>query len=159
MIASWGVRAKELGVQWEEANRSHAKDSILLKRLMLARDIQNELSADEATQLEKLLKELPVGRQQLDDLATKQRDIERYVGAAEGFLQLLEKTEEEIKREDRCYLLEDGAAVGKLLIDCAQHERSFDMLNQDQQSLITDYANVFGREAQSRMEMVLEMAA
>ena len=107
----------------------------------------------------KLLKELPVGRQQLDDLATKQRDIERYVGAAEGFLQLLEKTEEEIKREDRCYLLEDGAAVGKLLIDCAQHERSFDMLNQDQQSLITDYANVFGREAQSRMEMVLEMAA
>ena len=59
MIASWGVRAKELGVQWEEANRSHAKDSILLKRLMLARDIQNELSADEATQLEKLLKELP----------------------------------------------------------------------------------------------------
>ena len=159
MIASWAVRAKELGVQWEEANRSHAKDSMLLKRLMLARDIQNELSTEEASQLEKLQKDVPVGRQQLDALATKQRDIERYVGAAEGFLQLLEKTEEEIEREDRSYLLEDGAAVGKLLIDCAQHERSFDMLNQDQQSLITDYSNVFGREAQSRMEMVLEMAA
>lgn len=159
MIGSWGVRARELGMQWEEANRNHAKDSMLLKRLMLARDIQNELSAEEASQLEKLQKDVPVGQQQLDALATKQRDIERYVGAAEGFLQLLEKTEEEIEREDRSYLLEDGAAVGKLLIDCAQHERSFDMLNQDQQSLITDYANVFGREAQSRMEMVLEMAA
>ena len=130
----------------------------MLKSLLLARDIQNELSVEEASQLENLQKEVPVGQQQLDALATKQRDIERYVGAAEGFLQLLEKTEEEIEREDRSYLLEDGVVVGKLLIDCAQNDRSFDMLSQDQQSLLTDYANVFGREAQSRMEIVLEMA-
>lgn len=158
MIASWGGRAKELGVQWQEANRIHAKEKLLLKSLLLARDIQNELSVEEASQLENLQKEVPVGQQQLDALATKQRDIERYVGAAEGFLQLLEKTEEEIEREDRSYLLEDGVVVGKLLIDCAQNDRSFDMLSQDQQSLLTDYANVFGREAQSRMEIVLEMA-
>jgi hypothetical protein len=159
MIASWGARAKELGAQWDEANRRYAKDAMLLKRLILARDIQDELSAEESSQLERLAEEVPNAKQQLDALATKKRDIERYVGAAEGFLQLLEKTEEEIEREDRSYLLEDGAAVGKLLIDCAQHELAFDMLTYDQQSLITDYANVFAREARSRMEKVLEMAA
>jgi hypothetical protein len=159
MIASWGARAKELGAQWDEANRRYAKDAMLLKRLILARDIQDELSAEESSQLERLAEEVPNAKQQLDALATKKRDIERYVGAAEGFLQLLEKTEEEIEREDRSYLLEDGAAVGKLLIDCAQHELPFDMLTYEQQSLITDYANVFAREARSRMEKVLEMAA
>ena len=103
--------------------------------------------------------EVPAGQQQLDSLATKQRDIERYVGAAEGFLQLLEKSEEQIEHEDRGYLLEDGTAVGKLLIDCAENDHSFASLSEEDQRLIRGYANVFSKEANQRMERVLEMAA
>jgi hypothetical protein len=69
---------------------------MLLKRLSLAKNIQGELSAEEAAELTKLETEVPAQKQALDDLATRQRDIDRYVGAAEGFLQLLEKTPEQI---------------------------------------------------------------
>lgn len=158
LIASWGAQAKEVGVQWEKANRDHARDKTLFKQLILAKKIQGELSADEQLELDRLEQEVPNHQERLDDLATRQRDIERYVGAAEGFLQVLEKTEEQIKQEDRSYLLEDATEVGKMLIDCAEHNRPFSSLGLNDQSLITDYANVFRNEARVRMEKVLEMA-
>lgn len=157
LIASWGVRAKEQGILWDEANRNYAKKNMLLKRLQLARKVQSELSVDEQTELNRLEREVPASKEALDDLATRKHDIERYVGAAEGFLQVLEKSEAQIKQEDRSYLLEDAAQVGKLLIDCAEHNRAFASLSPDHQSLVTDYANIFQKEAETRMEKVLEM--
>jgi hypothetical protein len=159
LIASWAKRAEALGGQWDVANRNLAKDGMLLKRLVLAKEIQHELSPEEAEELKKLETEVPVKKQALDDLATCQRDIERYVGAAEGFLQLLEKSPEQIEQEDRGYLIEEGAHVGKLLIECAEHNKPFRELNPDDQSLVTDYANIFKKESRERMKTVLEMAA
>jgi len=158
LIASWGVRAKELGRQWSEVNRDYARESMLLKRLQLANKVQNELSAEEAAELAKLETDVPARKQQLDDLATRQRDIERYVGAAEGFLQLLEKSEEQIEQEDRSYLIEEGATVGKLLVECAESDKPFSALSKDNQALIIDYSNIFQHEAKSRMEKILEVA-
>ncbi len=158
LIASWAVRAKELETQWGSANRNYAKDSMLLKRLQLAQKIQSELSAEEATELTRLEVDVPASKQKLDGLATRQRDIERYSGAAEGFLQLLEKSEEQIEQEDRSYLLEDGAQVGKLLVDCAESDKPFKLLSEEDQSLIIGYSNIFHQEAKDRMEKVLEVA-
>lgn len=157
MIASWGVRAQELGQQWNVANRSYAKDSMLLKRLQQALKIQHELSAEEAEELTMLEADVPASKQKLDDLATCKRDIQRYVGAAEGFLQLLEKTEEQIEQEDRTYLIEEGAQVGQLLVDCAENSKPFNALNQREQALIIDYSNIFQQESEARMERILEV--
>ena len=157
LIASWAKRAEALGKQWEVANRSYAKESMLLKRLSLAKNIQGELSAEESAELTKLETEVPAQKQALDDLATRQRDIDRYVGAAEGFLQLLEKTPEQIEQEDRGSLIEDGAFVGKLLINCAEHDKPYSALSADDQSLLTAYANIFQMESKIRMESILEV--
>lgn len=159
LIASWAKRAEALEKQWELANRNYAKDSMLLKRLALAKDIQGELSNEESAELSKLEAEVPTQKIAQDELATKQRDIERYVGAAEGFLQLLEKTPEQIEAEDRGYLVDEGAQVGKLLIDCAEHDKPFSDLAAEDKSLINDYANIFKKESKQRMKTILEVAA
>ncbi len=159
MIASWAKRAEVLENQWMIANREHAKDAMLLKRLTLAQDIQDELAPEEAAQQEQLRVEVPAKKSELDKLAQRQHDLERYVGAAEGFIQLLEKTPEQIEAEDRGYLLHDGPRVGQILIDCAQNDVAFSSLDAEAQSLVTDFANAFSIDSRNRMKEILEVTA
>lgn len=157
LTAAWGKRVKTLSTEWEEKNKIYAKDSMLYKRLEIAKKVQGELSAEEALQLDICKIELPKQKQLLDDLATKQRDLDRYVGATEGFLQLLEKSEEQIEKEDRSYLLDEGATVGKLLIECAQKDTPFSSLAKEDKELLTDYANIFKEESKIRTKTLLEV--
>lgn len=159
MIASWAKRADVLENQWAVDNRNHAKDNMLLKRLVLAQDIQGELAPEEAAQLELLRKEVPTKKQELDALAERQHDLERYVGAAEGFLQLLEKTPEQLEHEEREYLLDDGPRVGQILIECAQHDTAFAALDDESRALVIDFANAFSSDSKNRMKEILEVAA
>jgi hypothetical protein len=159
MIASWAKRAEVLENQWTADNRNHVKDNMLLKRLALAQDIQGELAPEEAAQLEQLRKDMPAKKQELDALAERQHDLERYVGAAEGFLQLLEKTPEQLEQEDREYLLDDGPRVGQILIDCAQHDTTFASLNDEVRALVIDFANAFSTDSKNRMKDILEVTA
>ncbi len=157
LTAAWGKRVKALGTEWAEKNKSYAKDSMLYKRLEIAKKVQGELSVEEALQLDILKMELPKQKQLLDGLATKQRDLDRYVGATEGFLQLLEKSEEQIEKEDRSYLLDEGATVGKLLIECAQNDTPFSNLSEEDRELLTDYSNIFKEESKTRTKTLLEV--
>lgn len=159
LIASWAKRADVLAKQWAQDNKILSRETTLYKFLLGAKEIQSELSADEMRQLAELEATLPKQKEELTSLATRQRDIERYVGAAEGLLQVLEKTPEQIEAEDRAYLLEEGTHIGKLLIDCAQTDTPFSKLNKEDQSLLTDYANIFKNESKARMKGLLEMAA
>lgn len=158
LIVSWAKNAEVLEEQWSIASRAYAKDKMLFQRLTLASNIQDELSNEEASELVKLEVSVPKNKLSLDKLAEEQFDIERYVGAAEGFLQLLEKTEEQIEQEDRSYLLEDGHKIGLLLINCAEHNKPFSELSTDEQSLLNDYANIFKQESKMRMDTILEVA-
>lgn len=158
LVASWAKRADLLEKQWEQDNRSHAKDSMLLKNLTLAKQIQGELSAEEAAMLARLETQVPKAKLDLDALAQNQRDLQRYVGAAEGFLQVLEKTPEQLEEEDRGFLLDDGPVVGKLLIDCAEHNTPFAELDAESRALITDFANAFRKDAKNRMKDIMEMS-
>lgn len=159
LIASWAKRAEVLENQWKKDNKDYAKDMSLFKFLRGAKDIQSELSAQEEEQFTALQRALPEQKAALDALATKQRDIERYTNAAEGLLQVLEKTEEEIIAEDRQYLLDDSTHVGQLLIDSAQNGKPFSALCAEDQSLMTDYANIFKNESKARMKGLLEVTA
>lgn len=159
MVASWALIAKDLSAQWNNLNRQFAKDTVVLKRLTLNKNLEGDLSKDEELELARLQKEVPIAKGQMEAIAIKRRDIERYVGAIEGFLQLLEKTSEEIEAEDRSYLIEEGATVGMILMRCAQEDIAFKDLNPEEQELITDYANIYKKEADIRMEKVLEVTA
>lgn len=159
LIASWAKRADVLATQWTQDNKILSKETTLYKYLMGAKEIQSELSDDEMQQLAALEATLPKQKEALTSLATRQRDMDRYVGAAEGLLQVLEKTPEQIESEDRAYLLEEGTHIGKLLIDCAQTDTPFSKLDKEDQSLLTDYANIFKNESQVRMKGLLEVTA
>lgn len=159
LVASWAKRAEALETQWDRDNRALAKDSMLLKNLSLAKEVQSELSAAEAAMLSELGTKVPEAKRKLDALAQDGRDIQRYVGAAEGFLQLLEKTPEQIQEEDREFLLEDGPQVGKLLIECAERNIPFSELENDDKTLINDFANAFRKDSKVRMKEILEVNA
>ena len=82
--------------------------------------------------------------------------MQNYVHAAEGFLQVLEKSAEEFEEEGRDYIVDDVATVGRLLIECAQHGKPWDELTEDEQMLITDYANIFAEDSKKRNQDLIE---
>lgn len=160
LIASWAKRAESLQQDWNAQTKLYATDSVLFKRLSIAQQVQSELSAEETAELARLQADVPARKQKLDELASQKLDIDRYVGAAEGFLQLLEKSPDQIEADDQRYLLEDGTNVGRILIDCAEHDRPFSELNEEDQELVRDYANIFKEQSETRMKRVLvEVAA
>ena len=159
LIASWAKRAEVLDREWVQDNKALSKETTLYKYLLGAKEIQSELSPEEAQQLAMLEATLPKQKEALTSLATRQRDMERYVGAAEGLLQVLEKTSEQIEAEDRAYLLEDHTHISRLLIDCAQTDKPFSQLDKEDQSLLTDYSNIYKSESKTRMKGLLEVTA
>lgn len=159
LIASWKKQAATLDVEFDEANKVLAKIKVDQRRLEIAKKVQTELDDKEAAELASLHKAVPAQEASLNEIATRRRDIERYADAAEGFLQLLEKSEEQLEKEDRSYVIDEGAAVGKIIIEVADKNTPFNQLKSEDQSLIADFANIFRKEAQQRMESVLEMTA
>lgn len=158
MVAAWAKRADTLASQWQIDNKNYAKEVMLLRRLEVAKRIQEELAPDEAQALNDLAVSVPVAKQKLDELATKEHDIRRYVGAVEGFLQLMEKSREQILSEDREYLIEEGGNVGQILIRCAEQDVPFADLDKEEQALVRAYANIFAKESAKRMKDILEVA-
>jgi hypothetical protein len=159
MVGSWGAMAKDLNVQWTEANKKLAQMNVAFKSLTLNKQLQGQLAPEEEAELARLQNEIPVAKDKLHNLDTQRSDIARYVGAIEGFLQLLEKSQEEIEANGHSYLFKDGAKVGMILMRCAQDGLAFKDLELEEQDLITDYANIFSADADVRMERVLEVAA
>lgn len=157
MVGSWGAMAKDLNAQWTEANKKLSQMNVACKSLMLNKQLQGHLAPDEEVELTRLQNEIPVAKTRLQDLDSQRNDIARYVGAIEGFLQLLEKSQEEIEANGHSYLFKDGAKVGTILMRCAQEGIAFNDLELDDQDLITDYANIFTAEADLRMDRVLEV--
>lgn len=158
LIASWKMDSVELGKDIEKATDFLAKNTVRLRGLESDKKIQNELSEADQKALESLEIEVPKLKESMDELAARQRDVERYANAAEGFLQLLEKTPEQLEMEDRGYVLEEGGTVGEIIIRVANEKIPFSSLSKEDQALIIDFANVFKNDANNRMT-VLEVAA
>ncbi|MFM5128632.1 hypothetical protein ACET92_20785 [Aeromonas veronii] len=159
MVGSWGAMAKDLNAQWTEANKKLAQMNVAFKSLTLNKQLQGQLAPEEEAELARLQGEIPLAKDKLHHLDTQRSDIARYVGAIEGFLQLLEKSQEEIEANGHSYLFKDGAKVGMILMRCAQDGLVFKDLELEEQDLITDYANIFSADADVRMERVLEVVA
>jgi len=159
MVASWANSAEAEEQRWSALNRTLIKDRMLEKNLLVSKKIQGDLAVDEENELKKLGIEIPEKQTELDNINIKKLDIDRYVGAAEGFLQLLEKEEQEIIDEGNDFLITDSPIIGELLIRCAEQQIPFSELKDEEQDLIRDYSNIFKKDSRKRMQSVLTVAA
>ena len=159
MIASWASSAEAEDQRWEALNKAFIKDRMLEKSLSVSKTIQGELSAEEEATLQQLSIDLREKQTELDQIETKRIDIDRYVGASEGFLQLLEKEEADIIDEGNEFLITDSPIIGAVLMRCAEQHITFSELSEDDQDLIRDYSNIFKEDAHKRMSDILTVTA
>ena len=88
----------------------------------------------------------------------RKREKGNYIYAAEGLLQTIEKSPEELEAEDKGYLIDDSSVIGKLIIDCAQYGKKWEKLTEEEQSLISDYSNIFEESCKQRTKELLEVS-
>ena len=156
MVMAWSQNLIELEKQLKTETSTLSKNTVLLRRLEMAKKI-SDISVEEETVLKQLKAETIEGKTLVDELSAKTREKKNYVYAAEGFLQTLEKSQEELIAEGRDYLAEEGGQVGMIIIDCAQHGRKWDTLSEEEQMLIIDYANIFKEESEMRVQQLVEV--
>ncbi|MEJ2795882.1 hypothetical protein WAE56_20975 [Iodobacter sp. LRB] len=160
MVIAWGHNLSELEHKWTNSNKEYSKEKVLHRRLETAKKL-SELNSEEEEMLKELSISTPKLKSELDALAKRTREMSNYIFAAEGFLQVLEKTPEELEEEDKGYLAEEGGRVGMIIINCAQNGKTWEALDEEEQSLIIDFANIFEEESKKRVEKLtkIEVAA
>lgn len=155
MICAWETKYQNMEAKWKMQNKHLASLQDDLMSLETKLEIE-PLSSDEEQSLIELRQDVITESYQLKQKGKENRAMKSYVHAAEGFLQVLEKSEEQFEEEGRDYILDDVATVGRLLIDCAQNGKQWDELSVDEQSLITDYANIFAADSKQRNQDLIE---
>ncbi len=157
MIAAWEVRYQNMEATWKQLNIENAtieREVIILETRMKIKP----LTPAEEIHLAELKNNLKILAHQLKEQGEENYAMQSYVHAAEGFLQVLEKSAEEFVAEDRDYLLEDASTVGMLIIDCAQNGKRWSDLTNEERSLIRDYAHIFAKDAKNRQEQIMQEA-
>lgn len=124
---------------------------MLKNRLEVAKKI-SDLTSEETEVYESLLPRLAGLETKLQRLDKERRSMKSYVYAAEGFMQILEKDEGMLEAEDKDYLIDDSAEIARIIMKVAQNNVDWDTLSSEEQSLITDYANIFEEEGKARAE-------
>jgi hypothetical protein len=151
MSKIWQLALTDDERKWKRTSATISAAKAKLSRLKLEA-LVSPLSTEEQTALDELTASLPAAIAANDDLLARNVEREHYVSATEGFLQLLEKDEAELRANDQEYLLELGGEVGTLLMDCAQKGLRWNELSQHQQALIADFANIFRADSVKRGE-------
>ena len=141
--------------KWKQMNKEVASLKRKVKQLEVKMQIES-LTANEEVELVNLKNDAKNTAYQLTQQAEENRAMQSYVHAAEGFLQVLEKSAEQFEEEGRDYIVDDVATVGRLLIECAQNGKHWNELTEEEQSLITDYANIFAEDSKKRTQELVE---
>lgn len=151
LICAWETKLQNMEAKWNQIN----KEVATLKRQITELEVKMEvesLTANEEAQLVDFKNDAKNTAYKLTQQADENRAMQSYVHAAEGFLQVLEKTAEQFEEEGRDYIVDDVAIVGRLLVECAQHGKQWNELTEEEQNLITDYANIFAEDSKNRMQ-------
>lgn len=151
MSKMWQLALTDDERLWKRTAQTLAAAKARMNRLKLEALVA-PLSAEDQTALDALSATLPEQMAANDDLMKRNVEREHYVSATEGFLQLLEKTPEELREKDQEYLIDQGQVVGLLLTECAQKELRWAELTEEQQALIADFANIFRADSVKRSE-------
>ncbi|WP_305805106.1 hypothetical protein [Stenotrophomonas sp. YIM B06876] len=152
-------QAKDLGKQIKALGGEQDSNNIAITRLKTAKRVQGELDDTEAARLASLEETVAAQETELKTLRTERHDKEIFANAMEGFLQMLEKSEEQLSEEGREYVIDDGSRIGEIIVMAAQKNTPFEELSDEEQEIIIDFSNVFRKESKSRMESVIEVTA
>lgn len=155
MICAWETKYQNMEAKWEKLNKETAGFKRELKKLEVKLKIE-PLTAEEEDKLTELKNEVNIANHNLKCQAEENRAMQSYVHAAEGFLQVLEQSEEEFGVAGKDYIIDDVATVGRLLMDCVQNGKQWQELTADEQMLITDYANIFAEDSKKRHQDLIE---
>lgn len=151
MTIAWNVELELLEEQWKQLNQSLARDKVLAKRMAMASRTE-ALTAEEQVVLNDLERNLGRDSQRLDNLDISIREKRAYVYASEGFLQLLEKDEQQLIDDGQEYLADRSEEVGALIARCAQQDVKWVALTEDEQALLIDFGNIFEDDCRARTE-------
>ncbi len=151
LMVVWAKKQKELEKAWQDCSQEVAKDKVLKNRLEVAKKV-SELTTEENEIYNALLPRLTGLEAKLQRLDKERRSMKSYVYAAEGFIQILEKDDGMLQAEDKDYLIDDSAEIAGIIMKVAQNNIDWDSLTEDEQNLITDYANIFEAEGKARAE-------
>lgn len=151
MSKMWQLALTDDERRWKRTSDTLAEAKAKLARLKLEALVSALLPEEQAT-LDELTATLPEAIAANEDLLARNVERERYVSATEGFLQLLEKDEEELRANGLDYLIDLGGEVGSVLMECAHNGLRWNDLSEHQQALVTDFANVFRADSVKRGE-------
>lgn len=138
---------------WKALNQKHATLKRELTELQVKFDVEG-LDFSERVKLTELTDNVRDLGYQLRKQANENRAVQNYIYAAEGFLQVLEKTEDQWCEGDREWLLDDSKEVGMLLIQCMEGGVHWNELTEEEQSLIIDFANIFENDSKQRTAQI-----
>lgn len=151
LMVVWVEKQQSLEHEWKELSKKLAKDRVLKTRLEVAKRT-SDLTEEESDIYTDLLNKMSGEQSKLSRLDSERRSMKSYVYAAEGFMQILEKDDATLEAEDKDYLIEDSEEIASIIMRVAQNNVAWDSLTTDEQSLITDYANIFEAEGRARAD-------
>lgn len=153
MIVGWEEKHEALEATWKVKNKELAEATVILRRLEAAKEF-SELGGREQEALSHAQVNVPKLKTELEACREDALEMRIIVHAAEGFLQMLEKTPDELEAAGRDWLAEDGPEVGNLILQCTEHGRKWKDLTQDERNLLVDFANIFGEDCKKRVILV-----
>lgn len=151
LMVVWVEKQQTLEQEWTELSKKLAKDRVLRTRLEVAKR-SVDLTEEESEIYSDLLNKMSGEESKLNRLDNERRSMKNYVYAAEGFMQILEKDDATLEAEDKDYLIEDSEEIASIIMRVAQNNVAWESLTSDEQSLITDYANIFEAEGRARAD-------
>ena len=160
MIFAWSARLESMEAKWERTRNEVASLKRQQQELKTRSSIE-DLTSEEEAQLGSLSGQVLSRVQEMKRQEEENRAMNNYINAAEGFLQTLEKEASHWEESGQEWVLEEVSEVGMIIIDCAQNNKAWYELTDDQQSLIQDYANIFAEDARKRkqeFEQLVEVA-
>lgn len=161
LLPAWHMRNESLEAQWEEMNDTLPAKKVKLRRLEAELNIAADGRLDEVDQaeLDVLRLAVPLEQMAFDKLADEKLALSQYLHAAEGFLQVLERSAEELEAAGMGYLIDAGQKVGELIIQGAEQGKQWNEFTPREQDLIIDFANIFEDECLERVQRLVEVAA
>lgn len=156
MIGAWTADVNDLQLKWNEANDKVAVRKREIKTLEREQKL-GKISNEHLSELKKLKGGLPDLVIDLEALGEQKLTKSIYVSAAEGFIQLLEKTEEELIKANQQYLITEGEKVGFIVTQAMEQNKKLSDLSTEEQSLVNQFANVFAASANERAKQLIEV--
>lgn len=153
LMVIWVEKQVNLEDEWNACKTEVAKMTATKKRLDSRKKVK-QLSQDDQKTYDEIVAKLAGRQQKLKRLELENRSMENYVYAAEAFMQLLEKDEDELIKEDKSYLIEDTPKIANIIMKVASYNIAWNDLSDEERELLVDYATIYKIEGKERMQKI-----